>query len=94
MEMKTATLVRQMPVLDPTSNTTGIYHMSPPYEGNEYVCCSTADKPTYGVCETYIFSSNGEEITNWSELEGSQRDILSHKEVFQDIGYTTINPLC
>jgi len=96
MEMKTATLVRQMPVSNPSEHIVGVYKMSPPHEGNEYVYCSSSNRNMayLSVKETYLFASDGEEVTDWRELQGSQRDVLSHKEVFQDIGYTTINPLC
>lgn len=44
--------------------------------------------------ETYIFPSDGKEITSFSELGGSQRNIKSHKEVLENLGYVVKNPMC
>lgn len=44
--------------------------------------------------ETYIFPSDGNEMISLCEIEGSQKNTMSHKKIFADLGYTVENPLC
>ena len=42
----------------------------------------------YANVETYIFPSDGDEITDYCELKGSQKKTMSHRKVLEDLGYT------
>ena len=83
--MKTALVVKEGLLRGAAS----LYRMDPPYEGQEYVIASSIDN-MWGF-ETYLFPSNPSgEVTDWLEMEGSQRGTDSHYEIFSGIGYTIV----
>jgi hypothetical protein len=91
--MKTATLLKQVSVDDPINHIAGVYVVTPPIQGNKFIFCSAVKGR--GTTETYIFpSKNGETISDWEELEGSQPGVFSHRKVFESLGYEIIEPLC
>ena len=73
-----------------------LYRVNPPLKGwdgdDSYslVVLSTAEG--LDGHETYIFPAdeNGQ-VTDWLELQGSQRDVTSHQQVLEDAGYVVVN---
>jgi hypothetical protein len=62
------------PLLDSWSNET-----------YEYVLVSAANVYAF---ETYIFPSDETgKVTSWSELAGSQKGTVDHRQVLKDMGY-------
>jgi hypothetical protein len=90
--MKTATLLKQVSVDDPINHIAGVYVVTPPIQGNKFIFCSAVKDR--GITETYIFSSDGETVSSWEELKGSQPGVFSHRKVFESLGYEIIEPLC
>ena len=83
--MKTALVIKEGLLRGAAS----LYRMDPPYEGHEYVIASSIDN-MWGF-ETYLFPSNAAgEVTDWLEMEGSQRGTDDHDEIFEGIGYTIV----
>ena len=67
-----------------------LYHCEPDLDGHEFVVVSASIVPFSGP-ETYIFPADSAgRITDYGELEGSQRNCMSHTTVLEDIGYTVI----
>ena len=53
-----------------------------------FVVCSTANVMFTGM-ETYMFPADKlGKVLDWLELEGSQRGVVSHEDVLNNIGYT------
>lgn len=78
-----------------------LYQVDPPIEGHEYVILSTSywkgsdlirdliDETL--VKETYIFPADKDgKISDWLELEGSQKESICHAEILLDAGYTIV----
>lgn len=96
--MKTATLVKDN--LRHFNGHAAFYRLSEPIHyvswadendirDYDYVIVSTAN--AFGYWETYIFGANSEgAVLNWTELEGSRKGTLSHKEVLKNAGYTLV----
>lgn len=92
MTEKVAKLVKALP-----PNKVGavwhVYKVDPPIEYDEdreatYVVVSANTVP-YSGPETYIFpSTDGGEVTDWLELEGSYRGGLDHAAALGNAGYT------
>ena len=56
-------------------------------KSTEYVVVSAADVVFSGP-ETYIFPANEQgEVVDWSELEGSYRGGLDHRQALENAGY-------
>lgn len=94
--MNTAVFVKN--VEQQTRGDQRVYQLDPPLEGHEFVVVSAVDTswiyaglempPWGGSCETFIFPSDGEEITDYGELEGSLKGTMSHEEALHAAGYT------
>ncbi len=108
MSVKTAKLVKSLPANPETKQIIGVYELNPSLEENKFVVVSSVDLSKnwllfsvidkftprgFANTETYILPSNGNEITNFGELDGSQKGTMSHKEVLEDLGYEVENPL-
>jgi hypothetical protein len=91
-DIKTATLLKQVSVDDPINHIAGVYVVTPPIQGNKFIFCSAVRGR--GTTETYIFPSDGETVSDWGEIEGSQPGVFSHRKVFESLGYEIIEPLC
>lgn len=101
---KQAKLILKLKGDETTLQIVGVYELSPPLENNKFVVVSSVDLAHYlrsnirlenliPSTETYIFPSNGKEITSWAELYGSQKKTMSHKKVLEDLGYQVEEPL-
>lgn len=73
-----------------------LYRVNPPLKGwdgdDSYslVVLSTAE--VLGRHETYIFPADKDgQVTDWLELQGSQKDVTSHQQIFANAGYTVVN---
>ena len=63
------------------------FKMSPPLDGNKYVCVSAVSGPF--ATETYIFPADKTgEVTGWGELEGSMKGVVDHAAALSNAGYT------
>lgn len=92
METKTATYVKTVP----GAGEMRIYKCDPPMayrvysdsepRSTEYVAVSAASVPFSGT-ETYIFPSDGDDVSDWGELEGSFRGGWDHEEALRGAGY-------
>jgi len=70
--------------------TLEIYHMDPPYCGNEYIAISAVDRFMVfsKITETYIFPANKEGvIINYGELEGSRKGIIKPSALLRELNY-------
>lgn len=81
----TATFISEQ--VSPTRAMQRLYAMSPPLAGHAHVVVSAAVVFLSGP-ETYIFPSDASgDITDWTELEGSQRGTLDGA-VLAGLGYS------
>lgn len=90
--MKTAKKIKD---LDGFRGEAALYEVSPPlrdYMGEkEYKFIVVSAVDSIYATETYIFGSNEEGVvTDWTELPGSQKDLLDHEIVLKEAGYTTL----
>ena len=67
-----------------------LYKLSKPLEElYDYVIVSAINN-NFGI-ETYIFPANElGEITDWGELDGSQKGIVNPDRVLEDLGYEIV----
>lgn len=70
-----------------------VYALSPALKNGfdriEHVVVSAVLDKHLGIHETYIFASDAEgTVSDYSELDGSTRDTLSHAEALHGAGYT------
>lgn len=64
-----------------------LFRMEPPYLGHEYIVASAANVP-YSGAEVYLFPADRDgEITDWVNLDGSERGTLNIDRVLHKIGY-------
>lgn len=82
--MKTAKFIKVLPNF---SGTAHLFRMKPPLEGHEYVVGSAVVAPYTGP-ETYLFPSDETgKVTDWGELDASQRGTLDIEGVLGAAGY-------
>ena len=92
--MKTAKLIKDN--LEGFTGHAALYKVNPPMKDDEgiehiYVVCSTTNAMFTGI-ETCIFPADKKgKVTNWLEMEGSERGASSHDCVFENIGYEIKN---
>lgn len=70
-----------------------LYKMDPPYLGYIYIVASAANLAVgfFATTETYLFPADAEgKFSVDVELEGSQRETLSHEKIMSDIGYQIV----
>lgn len=67
-----------------------LYKLNIPHQGHKFVIVSSVS-----FCfdhkgpETMIFGANADcEIVDWCELQGSERNTVSHRQVLRNAGYT------
>lgn len=76
-----------------------LYRLEPPLQGDEgemldYVIVSAANKPKWGLLETYIFPANQNgEITDFGELDGSFKGGCDHVQALNNAGYQVVGLL-
>lgn len=81
---KTATLIKKLAGFRGDAR---VYSLSEPLDGHDKVVVSSVTLPFGYGSETYIFPSDGETVSDWGELHGSQKNTLSHEKVPRDAGY-------
>lgn len=82
---KTATLVKSN--LRDFRGSANLYRLDPPLSESEYVVVSASVVP-YSGPETYIFpATEGGEIADGGELDGSYRGGLDHELALLNAGY-------
>ena len=63
-----------------------VYRLDPPDDGVDHVFVS--ESCIMGVWETYIFACKEDgEVTDWSEMRGSERCTKCHATVLRNMGY-------
>lgn len=89
---KTARFVRRLTKNRPDRVDARLYECNPPHEGHRFVIASAATMPGNDPSdiETYLFPSDGEEVTGWGEMIGSQKGTLDHRKVWSDLGYEVV----
>ena len=83
MKKKTAKFIKNKSIVN--KSEAKVYKVKPKIEGNRYVVSSAIHEY---IRETYLFASNKKgNITDWIELEGSQKNVVNCEKVLTDLGY-------
>lgn len=90
---KFATRIRDVSVQNQASGKQVLYRLSPPLDEHEFVVSSAiAFAFDTAMSETYLFAASHDgDITDWSELDGSQRGISDPDAAIRNAGYTIID---
>lgn len=86
--------------LEDMAGEAAVYRMHPPYvcedplsarsTSHEHVIMSAVRFSYSGIAETFLFPSDGNEVTDWGELPGSLYDTFGHQAVADNINYILV----
>lgn len=79
--------MRRVTLVKVLNERQSVYNCEPAYDGNQFVVISIA--LAFAGRETYAFASDSEGvITDWTELDCSERGVTDHKPIIHNIEQT------